>query len=647
MDDAKQLIPPWTADDFLTKKPYEWLYGMQKQDEFLFVRLMKKTGEMAVEKGITISEFKSLWKAYISTVESRQTLLGKNTTRFSGQENLLSENVKWLQCGDYRCDDDGISYIGRQSETIRVISHPLMPIKRILNIDSGEEKIQLAFTRGVNSQWKTLITGKDTVASAQRIIALSKNGIAINSENAKEVVRYLSEIESLNYDMLPVQNSTGHLGWLPDGQFAPYAEEIEYDGESPEYTRIYNSFRPTGNYEKWLDVAMEARSGESVPARIALAGAFAAPLVNPLNALPFIIHFYGTTGKGKSVALMMSASVWAEPTVGGAYIKTFGGTKNSQELTASFLANVPMYLDELQIISDRKSFDDIIYMLCEGASKGRGAKEGGLQLQRRWNNCILTTGEMPIVQNNSGGGAAVRTIEVECENESVFKDNRTVANTLKENYGFAGKIFVEELRKPKTLEKVKEWQKEYYKELSGNIHGKQVLSASILLAADRLADDVIFHDGKALTTEDIKPYLVTNEEADSSAKCYVWLNGYIAQNRARFETEDNKGEIWGVIDKNVVYFIKSAFDSALKANGFLSSTNFLKWARAHGKILCENYGTGNKNNRLTYRKTINGNSVSCVALIPDYVEQNVVAEMQKTASKGYIVVDDEPLPFMD
>ena len=64
------------------------------------------------------------------------------------------------------------------------------------------------------------------------------------------------------------------------------------------------------------------------------------------------------------------------------------------ELYAAFCCNLPVQFDELQVIADRKQYDDLIYMLTEGASKGRGAKEGGLQIQKRWLTCIITNGEM-------------------------------------------------------------------------------------------------------------------------------------------------------------------------------------------------------------------------------------------------------------
>lgn len=627
---AAPMMPEWTAEDFEnTDRPYAWLY-QQRDNKFLFQQMLGRMAKQA--KKVRFAGFSRVWAAYVDAMSPKQTILGVNTTLFPDQPVQL-------QSGKYVCDERGISYTGQMGEAVEVCSHPLMPIKRIINLDSNEEKLELAYCRGT-PKWKTMIAARETLASAQRIIGLARNGIAVNSENAKEIVKYLSEVESLNYTDLPVQNSTSHMGWLPGGEFAPYCEGVVYDGESPEFARMFGDFAETGSEETWMELALQVRAGKSVPARMALAASFAAPLVEKLGALPFFVHLWGTQGCGKTVGLMLAASVWGNPTV-GRYVKTFSGTKVSQEVYAAFCGNLPILLDELQVISDRKLFDEIIYALCEGVSKGRGAKEGGLRLQQRWSTCILTTGEMPIIQSNSGGGAAVRTIEVNYGGEPLFEDARAVANTLKENYGFAGKKFIEAIRDEVIFSSLKAKQKWYYGKLSGDIQDKQVLSASILLAADKLADAVLFRDGRALTVSDVKPYLVTREQADVNLRCYQWLMGYIGGNPMRFEDGDaNGGELWGVFGeedgKRVVYIIKPFFEKMLRVENF-SAGAFLTWAKRNGKILCDSW---NGNVRLTKRKRIHGQAQTCVALVVDDGEPKVDEQT------GFERVDPEDdLPF--
>lgn len=141
---------------------------------------------------------------------------------------------------------------------------------------------------------------------------------------------------------------------------------------------------------------------------------------------------------------MFAASVWANPEI-GRFIHTFNSTFVGREKSAAFVNSLPLILDELQIVKDRKEFDKDIYMLSEGAGRTRGNKTGGLDKTPTWANCILTSGEMPITGSNSGGGAVNRILEIECT-DRLFDNPRDVANTVKSNYGFAGHKFVEFLQ---------------------------------------------------------------------------------------------------------------------------------------------------------------------------------------------------------
>ena len=636
MSETTQLVPNWTFDDFMSERPYEWLY-QQKDNKFMLQILLQKM--QAKAKELKVTGFMKTWNAYVESKSPKATILGSNQTMFPKQPTQLD-------CGQYVADEYGVSRLNEMGAEVEVISHPLMPVKRVTNIETFEEKLEIAYQRG-QDPWKTLTVSREQLASAQKIIGLSKQGVDVNSENAKEVVRFMSKLESLNYDALPRQNSVSHMGWLQDGQFMPYVNDVSYDGDSPELLRMYTEFKPTGDEETWLNIAKSVRNADSVPARIALAASFAAPLVQILGGLPFFVHFWGEAGCGKTVALMLAASAWGNPDV-GRYIKTFSGTKVSMELYASFCCNLPILFEELQVVSDRKTFDDLIYILCEGTSKGRGAKEGGLQVQKHWSSCIVTTGEMPITQSNSGGGAVARTIEVNYGGIPLFgaaNNARTVANTLKENYGFAGPRFIKMLRKEGVIDAVKALQRKFYTELiQEDIHDKQVLSASILLSADALATKAIFKDKRALTVDDIKSYLVSRTETDVNLRCYNWLVSFCAANPRKFDTSDSAtGECWGQYkdDHGISYVCinKSIFEELLKNKGF-SAGAFIDWARRKDLLRGTFYGTGNKNNRPTKTIVVNGKQ------IPHYwIKLQDEERSEQDAYKDYVAVSDPDMPF--
>ena len=63
--------------------------------------------------------------------------------------------------------------------------------RRVCSLQPGIAiKIEIAIKR--YKQWQLFIVDKAQLSSAQKIVELSKYGIAVNSENSREIVKYLS-----------------------------------------------------------------------------------------------------------------------------------------------------------------------------------------------------------------------------------------------------------------------------------------------------------------------------------------------------------------------------------------------------------------------------------------------------------------------
>lgn len=138
-----------------------------------------------------------------------------------------------------------------------------------------------------------------------------------------------------------------------------------------------------------------------------------------------------------------------------------------------------------------------VYKLAQGVGRTRGNRNGGVDMTPRWSNCIITSGESPIVDQHAGAGAVNRVISVEVEavNPVVTADSgNSLATTMRENYGFAGYTFVQELYgDPDTVEDVKARVGALIRALSrGNTTEKQAASAALVVAADRAGLPVDF-----------------------------------------------------------------------------------------------------------------------------------------------------------
>lgn len=570
-------IPEFTAEQYYdTSEPYEWLYE-HRENRFLLKQLVQKMKAKAGAVGVKC--FIALWDAYQEMQAQKQGVFLENSTQFEGQEIELFS-------GEYTCDEYGVMMQDRYGYDQIICRHPIMPIERLVNIDSGEERLKIAYKKG--KTWRSLIAEKSVLASSNSILQLAANGVMVNSENAKNLSSYLLELENLNYEIIPEQKSVGRLGWVKDHGFSPYVDDLVFDGEN-NFKHIFSAVKSCGDRQKWIDAMIDMRK-EKCAGRLFLAASFASTILEPCGLLPFFLHAWGGTEVGKTVGLMIAASVWASPKMGD-YITTFNSTLVGQEMTATFLNSLPMCIDELQIQSSTgiKDFDRIIYQLTEGVGRTRGAKVGGLQKVNTWKNCIITNGEHPISNANSGGGAVNRIIEFECA-EKVYSDLVGICAVINSNYGWAGQEFVEYLQKDGVFDIVNTLQKEYYRELlKSDSTDKQAASASAILAADYIATTLIFQDGNNLTVEDMAQIMTKKEEVDVNSRGYEYVMELVARNPNRFKTNDfgeYQGEVWGKFENKYVYIIKSVFDREMQNGGF-NSTAFLSWAKRRDLLICD------------------------------------------------------------
>ena len=563
--DTPPQLPRYTAEEFLTPEPYRYLcdhYGGSK------TALQFATIEMATnakEVGFGITNFKSALNSYMR--EHQLAIRRKGIANYTA---FKAQPLK-LECGSWECRDNGIYRINSDGDMECACAHPIMPVRRLRNIDTGEERMELAYARG--GRWKTIIVDKMTISTARAITSLSALGISVTSSTASTLVDYLNDLENRNYDTIPESKAISRLGYISEEGFSPYVENLVFDGDAS-FRNLYASVRSCGSFDAWIHTAQECRRG-SVTARILLAASFAAPLLSIVGSLPFFVHLWGVdSGTGKTVGLMLAASVWGDPAL-GSYVQTFNSTQVGQERTAAFLNHLPYCIDELQLTKDsrgRANYD--VYQLAQGVGRARGRKNGGIDAAPTWSCCFLTTGESPIVSDSAGAGAVNRVIDIECTaGSAVIKDGPKIANSLKQNYGFAGKAYISKLYECEGIQAVvREIYSNYYKQLcQGDSTEKQAMAAAAILTADYLATHWIFNDdGLGLTVDDIRRFLASREAVSLGSRAYDYMCDWVATNINHFNTDMSPamGETYGTLDNHIAYVIPTVFRSALKEAGY-------------------------------------------------------------------------------
>lgn len=609
----------------LSDEVFEEIFS--QEDEIYKARLLLSAQEVA-ERFHVKGKFDQMVKAYKRV--DRETKQRKKQQQNASMNNYTDFEGPYenMYCGSWIAGETGI--YAQNMATVEQIAcyHPILPIERLKNLETGEEQIKLAFKR--NGRWEEIIIPKTMITSASKIVALSGRGVAVTSENAKLLVRYLSDVENRNTSQIAVQYSSSKLGWIKK-EFLPYDTEITFDGDS-RFRQLFENIGEHGNRDKWYEHVKSLRQSGRMEIKLMLAASFASVLIHQIGALPFFVDLWGETEGGKTVTLMLAASVWANPAE-SAYIGDFKTTDVALEAKANMLNHLPMILDDTSKKNRRieENFEGVVYDLCSGKGKTRSNRDIGINTESHWNNCILTNGERPLTSYVNQGGAINRILEIEC-GEKVYDDPQQTADTLKQNYGFAGKDFVEVI-KAMGADEVREIQKDFQQQLFDDEKmQKQSISLSIILTADKIATDTLFKDGQYISIDEAKKVLIDRNELSDNERCYRYILDKISMNGTRFDA-DTACEKWGIIENGYAYFYTQAFDELCKSGGF-SKRSFQSWGVK--KKIVETDSKGNP----TKQKKIDGKNNRCVCLKLD--------DGISVDDNGFISVDEfnqEELPF--
>lgn len=607
-----------TKEEVLSEDIFRYLNAIE--NEFFKESILLKVRDIAKNLGVK-DEFNRLYKAYNKEYgkDNEQVNYKKYKNRFSKnisndfnktsnngesskiatEENLVNFEdcpIDNLDAGIWNASDDGIWKIeNRNFEPVKVMAcpHPILPVERLKNVESGLEKVRLSFRR--DNIWEDIVVDNSLIS-------------------------YLSDILSLNNKKIPVTKSINRLGWV-DNEFVPFVDNYKYDGDIS-FKSVYESIKTNGDYEVWKEHVKELRSKSKI-LKIIMAASFASPLVEILGTLPFIVHLWGGTDTRKTVATMVAMSIWGNPSI-GKLIKTLNSTVLAMSRYATFMHNLPVAYDELQIVRSKyKSFDEIIMQLAEGIDRGLGRADGGIQTQGTWRNIFLFTGEEPVTKEYSGGGAKNRVLEIEATTK-IIDHGVLTANLVKCNYGHASREFIDNLLPREEI--IKRYSEILNKVTSiTHLKDKQVAAISTVLLGDELSNS-IFNDD-LLTIEDIIEVLPKESEVDLAERSYNIINDWIGQNINKFKNNDNN-EIYGKINtvRGECFVIKSILVDMLEERNI--SFDGIKARLAEKGFLVRD-----NRNKYTQRVRVNGILTNCIKLklyekdddnfFNDIVEDNV------------------------
>ncbi len=530
----------------------------------------------------------------------------RHRTAFSFQDAALD-------CGKWIADDDGVRIESRDSVMRWASPIPVIPAALLENISTGIEKVQLDFSKG--DRQRSLICERSTTASATKIINLADKGLEVNSDNAKYLVRYISDVIAKNFKTIPYKEAVSVLGWNKHG-FMPYTKELVFDGER-ENRHLFKAVSEKGSFERWREITQELRQNETL--RIMMDASFASALIEKLNALPFVFHLWGKTGGGKTVSLCLAMSIWGDPRP-GKLVRTMNMTQNSMLATAAFLNSIPFAGDELQTIKSRlDSYDQLIMRVTEGIDRGRMTYDRNNET-KTWRCAFLFTGEEPCVKPSSGGGVVNRVLSYE-NTEDLFtaESGSTVMAFLSEHHGHAGRVFTDYIGTQSDLP-------ERFRRLTGEVRSltgttdKQAPSMAMILLADQLAGECIYKNEQPLDVAVSARYVADEKAVDVSERAYRFLMDTISRNYRKFNPNDDRStDNWGEERDGFIYFNVTVLRQELEKEGYDFDALKQNWSK-------NGYLVKNKDS-YTHVWRYSGVRSRCVKLrTPDAVDFNEMQE---------------------
>lgn len=410
-------------------------------------------------------------------------------------EALPGAPVNLRQPEGWIYSDKGISKIDEKKFTpVTVCRTPIILTQRLRSMETGEEKMEVAFKR--DGTWHKAIYPRSTIFTARGITALADLGCTVTSENAKQVVKFLAALEAENIDIIKKADSTSTFGWQEGKRFIPgHDKDIVLDID-PSQRVLAAAYCQNGTFKDWLEIMRPHRKRDKF--RFILAAGFTAPLLRIIKQRIFFVYNWGGSKGGKTAGLKAALSAWGDPE---RLMVNFNATQVGLERTASFYCDLPLGIDERQLAgNNQNSLEKIVYMIASGTGKIRGAKSGGIQAMHTWRTVALATGEEPLSTETSQTGVSTRVLEIY---GGPFDDEREASMMHQQsaiNCGWAGPAFIGMLMHTdeRSITSKYDEMMQFVYQLSKGKSGSHIAGIAAVALTDAIIDTWLFEDSEWL-----------------------------------------------------------------------------------------------------------------------------------------------------
>lgn len=473
-----------------------------------------------------------------------------------------SKNINNFQCPDgYLWNDHGIYKVipskqKKQDDECKCISSDRIWISEVgEDLESGDMYVKVSWTTpGASIQ--TRLFSREQVYVARNLEKLTKAGLPICSDNAREISTFLFHFNRANYQILESNqfNIVSHFG-LNGPIFCVGDIGLSPNSECPvvvtsEVAKQYlNYFKPHGSITKWKK-AVDKIAPYPIPV-FKLCASFLPPFMKLLGIDNTIINNYFESSTGKTTTDKIAISVWGSPK-SGHLLRNWNISRPGLQEYVSLMHGLPIALDELTM-KNGHDLKPYIYDFAGGGSRTRATKEGTLRASSNWHSICLSSGEIPLT--GTGGmfqGELVRVVDIYGK---PFNDGKLVeylSNTVEVNYGAAGIEFMRQIlsipdiraKLQDALEKTRnvildnlEIHNQYTYRLSRFFAGVALMGDVVSQLLGILSPEITFNSVIEIVKECQSNF---SEEGDDAERVLDYLRTYIATNQDNLHFTSNK-----------------------------------------------------------------------------------------------------------
>tara|TARA_R100000005_G_C4998183_1_gene204892 strand:- start:291 stop:3116 length:2826 start_codon:yes stop_codon:yes gene_type:complete len=519
-------------------------------------------------------------------------------------------------------------------DEIPVYHNDLYVVKRISDPEVGESILmRLHLPKDGVREFTiplTSVTSRDEFRKQ-----MSMQGVAVPrvDELMKYTLDWVNELQSKS----EADEAHKQFGWVGTG-FDSFIlgnqhileNDVDFNPPSSQTLSLFPAFEPKGTMEQWRK-NMDFYNRENFELHQYVVGtAFGSVLMQDSPFHCATLHLHGTSGIGKTTAMIVGASLWGSP---DEIVMDQNTTFNFRMHRGEIYHNLPFYLDE---ITESKPWEisQLAYGMSNGKQRGRLAGSANAERYRGdpWKFLSVTTGNASVIERVSAHKAmpkaeAQRIMEIKVD-KLFLKSADTLAqeaflDSVKANYGHAGPKFIQHvIQNKESIRSLTDSIKEKVISKAGLTSENRFWTAhvSYTLAGLILAKRIGFHDYDIQKIFKFAIWMLKtnlNSVSDMSLSVQDILNDYM-------------NEHW-----NNVLWIKSTDDLRKGQGGALDSL-IVPEASPRGKLVAR-YETDIKKAYLHLRPLRNwcvDQQINYGSLLQDLTEQMNAKKIKMRLSKG-------------